>query len=50
MWGPSLFYDNSMKRLWLFFAVSVPENRKSATKSYPGGEIYQTYTDDIIEF
>ena len=40
MWGPVFYYDDNIKRLWLFFSVSVPENYRDVHRSYPGGAIY----------
>jgi len=34
----------------MWFAVSVPENRKGNDSSCPGGAIYQTYTEDIEKY
>jgi len=50
MWGPVLLWSDNLNKLFLFFSVSVPENRKTVNYSNPGGAIYLSTSTDFPNF
>jgi len=49
VWGPALVYNpHALEgRLYMFFSASVPANRRGEGRSYPGGDVYLTRSDDM---
>ena len=50
VWGPALQWDHIRHEMVLFFSASVPQNRRSAQRSYPGGDIFLTRSKDLISW